>query len=63
MRGLGHIAATGSAALAVAAALAPGPAPAAPVPSGERASQLALQEATQMESLLDIDDALGTGRR
>ena len=63
MRGLGHIAATGSAALAVAAALAAEPAPAAPVPSGERASQLALQEATQMESLLYIDDALGAGRR
>ncbi len=62
MRGVGHVAATGAAALAVAAVLAAGAAPAAPVPSGEWASQLALQEATQMESHLDIDDALGTGR-
>ena len=50
--GVGHIAATGSAALAVAAVLATGSAVAAPVPSGEGASQLALQEATQMESVL-----------
>ena len=63
MRGLGHTAATESAALAVAAALAAGSVPAAPVPSGERASQLALQETTQMESLLYIDDALETGGR
>jgi hypothetical protein len=63
MRGVRNVAATGAAALAVAAALAAGDAQATPAASGEPVSQLALQEATQMESHHYIDDALGTGVR
>ena len=61
MRGVGHIAATVG-----RPGRRRGPRHrirvAAPVPSGEGASQLALQEATQMERFY-IDDALGTGVR